>query len=163
MLDVVLRRTGRIRVAEEIFQDWVNLRDASRRFCWWVSPYVQLDSKNVADAGIVGAIDAFRAAATDGRHAQVREFLHGLMAVAPLLSNLRLSVKGTDGHWVIWQYDQPLCECMARSDRESIQIRMRESPLCQDALTIKLASYVCRFQDLELARFPVGGGQGRDT
>jgi hypothetical protein len=62
-----------------------------------------------------------------------------------------MSVQDRDGHWAIWNYDQPLLAWMAIHGRRTLQARVREQSIEPGPLVVKLRSHICDVRQLQSA------------
>ena len=52
---------------------------------------------------------------------------------------------------MIWQYDEPVIDWMSAHGRKAVQVRIRAEPVDKGPILLKLLSYVCKVQDLQIA------------
>jgi hypothetical protein len=148
-----LNNTGVRRAADSIFFDWPMLRPVAKRFTRYVTPLIELeDGSNLLERSLQMAVEAYNDVTRSYGEEGVRAFLEALAQGVDPLSALRLSVRTREGHWAIWNYDQPLSDWMAAHERRTVQIKRREQPVERGPIRLKMLSYVCSVRDMQMAR-----------
>lgn len=156
ILEDALRRTSLARHARAIFEACPNLERISARFAGYVTPHaVGEDGAPLLDRAYASAVAAYRG--TSDPRAGIAAYIRALADTSEELARLRLSVQDSDGHWIIWAYDEPLSKLLNAHRREVVQTRVRPKPAPPGPIAIKLLAAICSTADLQVA------GIGRET
>lgn len=139
-----------------IWEDWPALRTVALKLAWFISPFIEIKgSNNLLEHMLRKAIAVFRATRGEQRD-KARAFLHCVQETADVLAGLRISVLDSEGHWNIWQYDEPLIEWMAIHKVHSVQIKPLARRSDSGPIALCLMGYVCTMRDLRMAGVGLG-------
>lgn len=150
-LDTALRNTDLRHDADDIFFRCPDLRQVALRYVEFVSPFIVQEGENLLEASLQDAITAFRREEPADLKSAWRAYIEAFVFRVGTLCRLRMSVQDRDGHWAIWNYDQPLLAWMAIHGRRTLQIRVREQSIEPGPLVVKLLSHICDVRQLQSA------------
>jgi len=148
-LETSIRQAGLSAEAERIFLLWPNLREASLRFCSFISPLVYTaDGKSLLDTSISAAFAAYLAE-RDDEIAAYKAFIRALLKSAPALAGLRISIEDGDGNRVLWDEQTPILDWVKRFGHS---IHVREYPqVAHTPILVSMLQKCFTSRDLKLA------------
>lgn len=144
------------RIAEHAFMDHPSLETVATLFVHYVTPWMQVDDRNLAESTLREAFAAYRECPSTGDGSNHSAFIERIAKASQELATIRVSVLDSDGQWVVWSYDQPLLSYMAAHNRWSMQIRKRTEPVPAGPVLIKLLAAISSTRDMLCADLNYG-------
>lgn len=150
-LERILSNNGYAAVPVRAFAEWPSLEQIALQYINFISPWMVVRGKNLAESTISEALAAFERDLSQPKENRFRSFIEAIAASAKTLAEIRVSVKDTDDLWSIWTYDEPLMSYLAFHKRQTIQIREREMPAASGPVMIKMLAAIGSTRELEAA------------
>ena len=144
------------RVADHAFMDYPSLEAVATLFLQYVTPWMQVDDRNLAEHTLREAFSAYRQQPSTGNGSNHSAFIARIAQAAQDLATIRVSVLDSHGQWMVWSYDQPLLSYMAEHSRWSMQIRKRTEPVPAGPVLIKLLAAISSTRDMHTADLDYG-------
>lgn len=155
MLWATLRNAGIHERAEYLFMEWPELEQIATRFLGFVSPWLIVDEKNVAEETLKNAFASSDTGNSRNKDFPHRNFMEAIAQCIHLIASVRVSVMNEDGLWDIWSYDEPLMPWMEKKGRSAMQIRQRDVPIEGGPLLIKMLAFISSTRDMQLAEISI--------
>lgn len=150
-LERALKNAGVLPLSTRIFMDWPSLEKVATQFLYYVSPWLVVNERNVAEDTLRSAVLAYDRGRQEGEGSANRAFIEAITESVDALVSVRVSVMDKDGLWSIWSYDVPLMSWMERHKRWTIQIRPRDEPVGTGPVLIKLLAAISSTHELDFA------------
>lgn len=150
-LNLLLSNAGLQTLANTAFTDWPTLERVAAAFIHFVTPWMMIGTKNLAEETLRGALEAYEKHSRINIEGGHRSFIERVAESAQTLAAIRVSVMDKDGLWSVWQYDQPLMDYLSQHKRCSIQVRERETSIPVGPVMIKLLAAISTTREMQMA------------
>lgn len=138
--------------ASDIFMDYPALRTMALAYTRYVSPIIDLDDSgtNLLPLAIKRAILSVI------QHGNPHHFLGALIEASRVLAKLKITVPNQDTNlWDIWDYDEPLIRWMMVRDSSKIRIALRDLPLDEGLVVLKMLHNIASVRDIKDAHIRI--------
>jgi hypothetical protein len=147
-MNLAIKSSRLEREAEDAFMTMPNLRNVAIKYCRYVSPYVQAGERSLVERALGDAIRAYGRTRRRDEGTIMRAYLGALVDQVDSLCAVRMSVQTQKGRWLIWDYEQPLHDLMAAHERQTVQIKTRETAIDSGPVLVKMLANICTTRDL---------------
>lgn len=152
----ILQNSRLERIADHAFMDYPSLEAVATQFLQYVTPWMQVDERNLAEHTLREAFSAYHQQHLSGDGSDHSAFIERIAQAAQELATIRVSVLDSSEQWTVWSYDQPLLAYMAEHSRWSMQIRKRTEPVPVGPVLIKLLAAISSTRDMHTADLDYG-------